>query len=162
MLLERLLESHNCWRRRPGKDTEKDLRDSLQAMGHEAAGESSAIIETIEGILDNPSHRLAAYGTLRPGESNHHIVSHIEGEWFPGEATGRVREVAGYPSFCFQEGGQKIGVDVLISRNLPRYYPDIDYFEGELYVRILVPVRLEKGSGNIVICNIYEGVEKTY
>ncbi|MCA9802105.1 MAG: hypothetical protein KC777_08970, partial [Cyanobacteria bacterium HKST-UBA02] len=84
-----LLESHNRWRRRPGKDTEKDLRESLQAMGHEPADESPTIIEeTIERILDNPSHRLAAYGTLRPGESNHHIVSHIEGEWLAGEATG--------------------------------------------------------------------------
>lgn len=155
----RLIESHNRWRRQPGKDTEKDLRESLQAMGHEP-GET--IEQTIERILDNPSHRLAAYGTLRPGESNHHIVSHIEGEWLPGEATGYVREVAGYPSYCFQEGGQGIKVEVLISGDLPRYYPDIDYFEGELYVRILVPVRLEKGSGNIVICNIYEGVEKKY
>ncbi|MBK9144966.1 MAG: gamma-glutamylcyclotransferase [Candidatus Melainabacteria bacterium] len=157
-----LLESHNRWRRRPGKDTEKELREALLAMGHEPAEGSQAIVETLERVLANPSHRLAAYGTLRPGESNHHIVSHIRGEWLPGVATGHVREVAGYPSFCFQEGGRGIGVEVLISRELPRYYPDIDCFEGELYVRVLVPVRLEKGGGSIAICNIYEGVERKY
>lgn len=158
----RLLESHNRWRRRPGKDSERELRESLLAMGHEPAEDSPAILETLERVLDNPSHRLAAYGTLRPGKSNHHIVSHIRGEWLPGLATGLIREVAGYPSFRFQEKGPEVGVEVLVSGDLPRYYPDIDYFEGGLYVRVLVPVRLEKGGGSIVICNIYEGVERKY
>ena len=35
-------------------------------------------------------HRLAVYGTLAPGEPNHHQMDGMTGEWIPGVVRGRL------------------------------------------------------------------------
>lgn len=107
----------------------------------------------IEVILERPSQRLAAYGTLRPGQSNYKIVSNIQGEWTSGVIRGSVREVAGYPAYTWDESGEPIPVEVLISEQLISEYARIDEFEGANYKRTLVPVLMDDAYS---VCNVYE------
>lgn len=115
------------------------------------------LADAIELVFNQPAHRLAAYGTLRRGQSNHHVVSDIKGEWMPGFVEGTLAEVAGYPSFTWVPGGEKIPVEVLHSTELPIHIHRIDEFEGSNYVRTLIPVLLDTGLYSV--CNIYEGNE---
>ena len=57
------------------------LRRGLDAPGgHDAEQQLEALFTT--------SHRLAVYGTLAPGQPNHHIVAPLGGEWGPGLVEG--------------------------------------------------------------------------
>jgi gamma-glutamylcyclotransferase (GGCT)/AIG2-like uncharacterized protein YtfP len=103
---------------------------------------------------DNPSHKLAAYGTLRPGESNYHIVSEINGTWVDGTVTGVLSMQGQYPAFTWTADGPSVAVKVLISAELPNHWQRIDAFEGSQYVRQIVPVEV---NGETWMCNIYEG-----
>ena len=38
----------------------------------------------IEALLEFPERRLAAYGSLLPGQENHHQISRLMGEWIDG------------------------------------------------------------------------------
>ena len=38
----------------------------------------------IEALLEFPERRLAAYGSLLPGQENHHQISGLVGEWIDG------------------------------------------------------------------------------
>jgi gamma-glutamylcyclotransferase (GGCT)/AIG2-like uncharacterized protein YtfP len=98
-------------------------------------------------------HRLAAYGTLRPGESNHHIVEEIKGVWFDGIVLGELDTTGRYPTFVYNSDGPPVAVKVLVSNELPAHWNRIDEFEGNGYVRNEVPVEVD---GETWICNIYE------
>jgi gamma-glutamylcyclotransferase (GGCT)/AIG2-like uncharacterized protein YtfP len=98
--------------------------------------------------------RLAVYGTLRPGESNHAMLADVPGEWLSGTVEG-VRFVAkGYPAFLRRPGNGLVPVSVLTSAALSEHWARLDEFEGADYRRILVPVTL--ASGAVVVANLYE------
>jgi len=109
-----------------------------------------------DALLDHCSTRLASYGTLRPGESNYHVVADIEGTWLDGQVRGSVADYKGYPLFRWSVVGEPIEVKILASDRLPEHYPRIDHFEGADYCRILVPVELAE---NTIVCNIYAGLD---
>ena len=109
-----------------------------------------------ETLFDFPSSRLAAYGTLRPGESNYHQVEIIKGVWTPGAVSGILFEKDGYPVLNFTKMADEIEVQVLESKQLPDHWGRLDDFEGSNYERILVPVKTF-GRGYLV-CNLYNSV----
>ena len=108
---------------------------------------------------DVANTRLAAYGTLQPGESNHAMLADVPGTWVTGTVEG-VRFVAnGYPAFVPRPGNGHVPVSVLTSDALPEHWARLDDFEGVDYRRIIVPVTL--ASGGILEANLYEYIVGT-
>jgi len=109
------------------------------------------------------SHRLAVYGTLAPGRSNHHIVAPYGGTWTHGRVRGDLVEagwgaVVGYPALRMRADGPWVNVHMLESDRLPGAWPAIDAFEGEEYQRILAPVFADGDDATevIAVANLYE------
>ena len=105
--------------------------------------------------------RLAVYGTLRRGGSNHHVVSGITGDWASGTVRGWVYEIgwgdaAGYPGLTLDAAGPSVAVDVLSSPDLDRHLRTLDRFEGPGYRRVTTEVALEDGS--VESAWVYEAV----
>lgn len=119
------------------------------ARGHGGAGgaddgNAADAERQLESIF-RTSQTLAVYGTLAPGEPNHHIVAPLGGEWADGVVEGDLYPVgwgatAGYPAFRPRTGGPTVAVKVLTTPALKAAWPDLDRFEGAEYRRILVPV----------------------
>lgn len=112
------------------------------------------------------SQRLAVYGTLAPGRSNHHVVAPYGGTWTTGRVRGDLVQLgwgaaAGYPALRVRADGPWVRVHVLESTRLPAAWPDIDAFEGREYRRILVPVHAEHDDefNIIVVANLYESAD---
>jgi hypothetical protein len=72
-----------------GPDLEKARRDEQVA---------SAVIPLqevlLDELLDRPSEKLVAYGTLKPGNANAGVLAGIRGEWQECTIRGRVETVA--------------------------------------------------------------------
>ena len=95
--------------------------------------------------LFRTSHTLAVYGTLAPGQPNHHVVAPLGGEWTDGLIEGDLLPEGwaadlGYPGFGPRVGGAAVAVQVLTAPSLATAWPTLDRFEGPGYQRILVPV----------------------
>src|SRR5688500_16068438 len=95
--------------------------------------------------LYGTSQTLAVYGTLAPGQPNHHLVAPLGGEWTNGLVEGDLLHAGwgaplGYPAFCPRTGGDAVAVQVLTTPALVEAWPSLDRFEGPEYRRILVPV----------------------
>lgn len=149
-----------------------ELETLLEAEG---AGEATAALRRyleplldrlLEDLLDHPERRLAVYGSLLPGEDNHHHVSMLAGRWTPGTVQGRLldrgwAERKGYPGFLPGDPGvpgvlgESVAVQVFDSLALPDAWERLDAFEQPLYRRILIPVDAEAGRS---VCNIYEWI----
>ena len=116
-------------------------------------GEEIAVAE--EETLD----RLAVYGSLAPGRSNHHHLASISGTWGSGWVEGILRDrgwgaAAGYPGIRLQTGGPRVDVSVLESHELNRDWGRLDAFEGDEYRRVQVEIHgLDAAS---VVGFIYE------
>ena len=95
--------------------------------------------------LFRTTHTLAVYGTLAPGQPNHHVLAPLGGEWMDGLIEGELIPLGwgaalGYPGFRPRAGGEAVAVKVLTAPTLANAWPDIDRFEGPGYRRILVPI----------------------
>jgi gamma-glutamylcyclotransferase (GGCT)/AIG2-like uncharacterized protein YtfP len=108
----------------------------------------------VDGLFGGPDARLAAYGTLRPGEVNHHLLKDVRGVWTSGHVEGRLAVRDGFPACWWRPGEGRVPVEVLAAAALPGLWAGLDAFEGQDYPRILVPV-VEPG-GSLVIANLYE------
>lgn len=110
---------------------------------------------------------LAVYGTLAPGQPNHHVVAPLGGEWTDGVVEGDLFPVGwgaalGYPAFRPRAGGAAVPVKVLASPALERAWPELDRFEGAEYRRILVPVFGPDGpdAGRLLtVANLYAAAD---
>ncbi|MEO1250947.1 MAG: gamma-glutamylcyclotransferase family protein [Pseudomonadota bacterium] len=96
-------------------------------------------------------HRLATYGTLAPGEPNHHHLSRLKGRWLTGAVRGRLVELGwgaaqGYPAIILDSRADPVRVHVFESADLPGHWPRLDAFEGNEYVRVVVSVALDAGG----------------
>jgi gamma-glutamylcyclotransferase (GGCT)/AIG2-like uncharacterized protein YtfP len=100
--------------------------------------------------------RLAVYGTLAPGECNHHELRDCPGNWWRGQVRGHRCEGT-YPEFRRDEGGPWVDVWVLESDALPARWARLDAFEGEGYRR--VPVTVYVGGAAHAVAQIYEAVD---
>jgi len=117
-------------------------RDGLPGRAEEPGGlDAERQLEALFGV----SRALAVYGTLAPGQPNHHVVAPLGGEWTDGLVEGDLFPVGwgatlGYPAFRPRAGGAPVAVKVLSSPRLAAAWPGLDRFEGPEYRRILVPV----------------------
>lgn len=116
---------------------------------------SAVIMDLFELLFERPSRRLAAYGTLRPGEPNHSVVADLVGEWTVGTVRGELGTDVGFPVFRWTTSGPEVEVMVLTSDDLPDHYPRIDRFEGSSYERVWVPVMC---GSSVIVANIYQGI----
>lgn len=107
--------------------------------------------------MDGSEHRLATYGTLSPGQPNHHQLDGITGTWRTGYVHGHRYDsgwgaAVGYPGLELDPAGPQVPVHVLDSPDLPAHWPRLDEFEGEGYVRTPVEVMTDDGP---VVAMIY-------
>jgi gamma-glutamylcyclotransferase (GGCT)/AIG2-like uncharacterized protein YtfP len=101
----------------------------------------------------SPPQLLAAYGTLRPGEANHGVVSSLPGRWISGRVRGHLERRGRYP-ILITAGRKLVPVKLFCSPFLPRHWTRIDRFEGIGYKRVLLPVRLETGRWVSAFCYV--------
>ncbi len=106
-------------------------------------------------------HRLAVYGSLTPGEVNHHHLADLGGTWQSGTVRGRLVKKGwgddlGFPALIPDPEADPIDVQLLTCDVLPAHWGRLDAFEGREYKRILLPVELS--DGRKVNANIYIAV----
>jgi gamma-glutamylcyclotransferase (GGCT)/AIG2-like uncharacterized protein YtfP len=135
--------------------------NSARGRGDRLAGATDA--ERRLDALFGTGHTLAVYGTLAPGQPNHHVVAPLGGEWTEGVIEGDLLQVGwgadlGYPAFRPRDGGDAVAVQVLTAPALVAAWPGLDRFEGAEYRRILVPV-FEPGPPDgrrlLTVANLY-------
>ena len=95
--------------------------------------------------------RLAVYGTLAPGQPNHHQLSGLQGTWSVGKVRGRLfaegwGAAMGYPGLILDAEGDEVNVQVFESDDLPQHWARLDDFEGEGYRREIVRVSTTQGE----------------
>jgi gamma-glutamylcyclotransferase (GGCT)/AIG2-like uncharacterized protein YtfP len=105
--------------------------------------------------------RLAVYGTLAPGRSNHDKLEALTGTWLSGYVVGRLLQKGwavdqGYPALVLDPGGSTIDVQIFVSAELPEHWNRLDDFEGSHYRRVETVVQTENGP---VSAWIYETAE---
>jgi gamma-glutamylcyclotransferase (GGCT)/AIG2-like uncharacterized protein YtfP len=97
-------------------------------------------------------NRLVVYGSLAPGEANHHVVAGLHGSWRPCVITGTIDVHDGYRIFRWEKDGARVDAQMLISSELPENWLRLDEFEGPDYRRVVIPAELE---GKRVLANVY-------
>lgn len=102
--------------------------------------------------------RLAVYGTLAPGRSNHHQLAGLRGDWRPGVVRGQRFDegwgaAQGYPGLVLDPDGAEVAVQIFSSDDLPDHWARLDDFEGEGYRRVVA--RVSTADGELDAC-IYE------
>lgn len=95
----------------------------------------------------NSDHRLAVYGSLAPGKSNHHQLDGLGGGWQPGMVRGWLVEsgwgaAQGFPGLRPDAMGPEVMVQLFTSEDLPDHWERLDAFEGDEYERVIVDVDL--------------------
>ena len=88
---------------------------------------------------------LATYGTLAPGQPNHHQLASLAGVWLTGTVKGRLVDkgwgsALGYPALVPDDAGYRVEVHVLNSPDLPAHWSRLDAFEGNEYQRVAIQV----------------------
>ena len=95
--------------------------------------------------------RLATYGTLSPGQRNHHQLAGLEGRWRRGTVRGRLAAAGwatplGYPALILDSAGPLVDVHLFESSDLPDHWYRLDEFEGAEYRRVITQVRTSDGD----------------
>ena len=95
--------------------------------------------------------RLAVYGTLAPGQPNHHELAELRGSWRQGTVRGWLGPVGwaaplGYPGLVLDSTAPPVPVYVFESSELPDHWSRLDEFEGAEYRRVVTQVRTDDGD----------------
>lgn len=95
--------------------------------------------------------RLASYGTLAPGQSNHNQMDGMKGVWSKGTLRGKLIKAGwgvhyGFPGFILDPKGPEVSFHIFESFDLPDHWARLDEFEGEGYFRTPVMVKTEDGE----------------
>jgi gamma-glutamylcyclotransferase (GGCT)/AIG2-like uncharacterized protein YtfP len=114
--------------------------------------EQSALAELIDEGLGRPSRRLVVYGTLAPGEENHHVIEPAGGTWRTVDIEGVMGSWGRYPVFEWVTPGEMLPAMLIESATLSRYWKRLDEFETDHYARHLVPY---SDGGSIGVTNCY-------
>lgn len=103
--------------------------------------------------------RLAVYGSLAPGRSNHGQLQHLRGDWHSGfSVRGELVDRGwgaglGYPALRWSASGAAVSIELFVSDDLPLHWARLDEFEGTDYLRIVVPVY--SGASAVAVANLY-------
>jgi gamma-glutamylcyclotransferase (GGCT)/AIG2-like uncharacterized protein YtfP len=136
----------HCGKTPQGPDLKKVDRDE------KVCAVTVPLINLIFEILYNfPSTRLAAYGTLKPGEINNSILDKYQGKWYPGSVNGYIEYLDGLPYFKWNLAASAI--EVMVFESKKNFMAEIDRFEGNNYKRILIPIKV---GDKLIVGNIYE------
>ena len=106
-------------------------------------------------------HRLAVYGSLAPGKSNHHMLAKYPGTWTRGRVRGHLVNAGwgaagGFPGLIPRADGPWVSVDVFESAALPNAWAELDTFEGSEYARVPIDVFSEDSdAASMFVANIY-------
>lgn len=138
--------------------------DAALSLVNEArrAGAPSPRSESAEEALESRygcSLRLAVYGSLAPGEANHHHLAGLRGAWEHGTVLGRKLDRGwgsrtGYPGLELSGAGDDVPVLLFTSADLPAAWARLDAFEGDDYRRVLAAVR--RDGAVFAVANVYE------
>ena len=126
---------------------------------HFTGARRKTLIGMLEALIAPGSEsRLATYGTLAPGQVNHHHMGGMAGFWSRGTLRGRlIAEGWGAahncPGVVLDPEGQEVEVHIFTSPDLPDHWQRLDAFEGAEYHRIAA--RAETASGEVDV-SIYE------
>lgn len=136
---------------------ELDALDRLNRL--RAADAEAGELEAFFMARYAADRRFAVYGTLAPGKPNHHQMAALCGDW-DADCTirGALAQVGwgadlGYPALHWSESGDPVPGVLFVSDDLPAHWPRLDAFEGEGYLRILVPVHA--AAGIVAVANTY-------
>ena len=117
---------------------------------------TARVIEDFFDILfDNPSRRLAVYGTLVPDGPNASVLAGMKGQWHEGKVNGVIEHRDGFLEFHWELTAEAVSVKVLSTSQLAKQFDQLDRFEGPRYQRKLVPVLIDEKK---YVCNIYQGI----
>jgi gamma-glutamylcyclotransferase (GGCT)/AIG2-like uncharacterized protein YtfP len=157
-ILTRVLAHANAARRSTPSARSVSLAAAALLLGEPHARDTAEQLEQrIDRALGQPSTRLAAYGSLRPGAANHREVAGLGGRWSAGRVRGRLIAAApatgGYPMLTPDAHGEPCAIELLESLALPDAWPRLDAFEGPLYLRELALVELSDGA--LCVANLY-------
>lgn len=125
------------------------------------AGDSGKWQRSAEALLDarfQVGNRLAVYGSLGPGRSNHHVVAPLGGEWQAGAVRGRLYASGwgaglGFPGLCVDNQADDVAVALLTSARLVSEWGRLDAFEGDEYSRLVAVILLTPSE--FTVANIY-------
>lgn len=103
--------------------------------------------------------RLFVYGTLAPGRSNAHVLSHLSGEWQQATIRGHLVQAGwgaeqGYPAVIVDASGAAVEGFVLSSDVLGSEWGRLDEFEGDQYQRVTTQAHLD--NGQVVQVHVYQ------
>ena len=138
------------------------LQECIARVNVRRANASDTPSDEFEKALETlfrPSHRLAVYGSLAPGQANQHVLADLGGSWTSGFVEGELFAIGwgaaiGFPAMRWAPDGERIPVHLLVSARLPDAWTRLDRFEGPDYRRILIPIFGEEGL--LAVANIYE------
>jgi gamma-glutamylcyclotransferase (GGCT)/AIG2-like uncharacterized protein YtfP len=107
-------------------------------------------------VSDGPMCRLAVYGTLAPGRSNHHQLSGLSGRWIDGTVRGQLLQQGwgadvGYPGIVLDPEGPTVAVQLFESADLQHHWARLDEFEGSDYRRTVTEVSTAEGDLSVSI-----------
>ena len=99
--------------------------------------------------------RLAVYGSLAPGEVNHHQLAGLKGVWRRGTVRGNRIDRGwgsglGFPALILDPAGPAVDVQVFESPDLPAHWARLDEFEGDGYRRVVTQV--STAEGDVIAC----------
>jgi gamma-glutamylcyclotransferase (GGCT)/AIG2-like uncharacterized protein YtfP len=111
--------------------------------------DEDAVSEVADGL--DASCRLATYGSLAPGQPNHHQLDGLRGQWRPGHVKGRLVDAGwaaslGYPALVLDPDAPSVRVHVFESADLPDHWNRLDEFEGSGYRRARTTVQTGLGD----------------
>jgi gamma-glutamylcyclotransferase (GGCT)/AIG2-like uncharacterized protein YtfP len=94
--------------------------------------------------------RLATYGSLSPGQINHHQLAALRGKWRRGTVQGRLMNAGwgttlGFPGLILEPSGPAVEVNLFESSDLPDHWSRLDEFEGSGYRRVVTQVCTPEG-----------------
>ncbi|MEM1298047.1 MAG: HAD-IA family hydrolase [Pseudomonadota bacterium] len=127
-------------------DDKPENVEAAIASGWQGFHFTEARRETLLSMLEahmspNPALRLATYGTLAPGQVNHHHMGGMSGLWSRGTIHGHLH-AEGWgakhdcPGIHLAPDGEEVAVHIFTSPDLPDHWARLDAFEGAEYRRV--------------------------
>lgn len=138
----------------------EELNELRRTAQHGANHARCRTLEAWFGEHFAADQQLAVYGSLAPGRDNHHRLAKLGGVWSAGlTANGHIIATGwgaamGFPALHWDPLAPPVDVHLLSAPSLPAHWTWLDEFEGDDYVRILVPVY--RDGVFVTVANLYE------